>query len=292
VLRGTKYYVYPTDGKGIERKWRYARQSVDQISKFLRLKKTKSGYEIELGKDFGTVRTVWQDTRYDANEYGTKIVHTLVPSADFDFPKSVFNTRDCIAPILRDRKNAIVLDYFAGSGTTGHSVMILNKDGGNRQVILCTNNENRICTDVCYPRLAKVIEGHESYPEITGIPANLRYYRTTFIASETTDRNKETLTREAVELLCLKEGTFDSVLEQAEFQIFKNKEHYTGIIFDQLAIDKFKRAIRKFIMPVNLYVFSLGDDGFGEDFADMKAVVKVCAIPEAILRVYKRIFQK
>lgn len=209
-----QYCVYPIDKNGVERKWRYARQSVEEIKDLLRAKKTRSGYEIELGKDFGTVRTVWQDSRYDANEYGTKLLHNLVPNAHFDFPKSVFNTYDCIGPILSERKNAIVLDYFAGSGTTGHAVMILNKeDGGKRRIILCTNNENDICTDVCYPRIKKVIEGHENYPDITNISSNLKYYRTAFVPSEPTDKNKDLLTKQSVEMLCLRENTFDFVLE-------------------------------------------------------------------------------
>jgi adenine-specific DNA-methyltransferase len=292
VPTGSQCYVYPIDKSGIERKWRYARQSVEEIKDLLRIRKTKSGYEIELGKDFGTVRTVWQDSRYDANEYGTKIVHSLVPSAHFDFPKSIFNTYDCIAPILSERKNAIVLDYFAGSGTTGHAAMILNKkDDGNRQVILCTNNENNICTDVCHPRIKKVIEGHDSYPDITNIPANLKYYRTAFVSAEPTDRNKELLTKEAVEMLCLREDTFEFVLENDSFKIFKNNQCYTGIIFDQLSIPKFKKAVSKFDLPAHVYVFSLGDDDFADEFADMKKAIKVCSIPEAILRVYRRIFK-
>lgn len=70
IKKGNRYYVYSIDKNGIERKWRYARQSVEEIIDLLRAKKTKSGFEIELGKDFGTVRTVWQDSLYDANEYG------------------------------------------------------------------------------------------------------------------------------------------------------------------------------------------------------------------------------
>ena len=137
-----KYYVWPVDVKGIERKWRYARQSVESIKDLLLVKESKDRIEIEIGKDYGTVRTVWQDSRYDAAEYGTKLVHALVPSSHFDFPKSVFNIYDCLAPIISERRNAIVLDYFAGSGTTGHALMILNKeDGGNRRFILVTNNE-------------------------------------------------------------------------------------------------------------------------------------------------------
>ena len=89
VKKNGKYFVYPIDRKGIERKWRYARQSVEQIRHLLRVKKTGNGFEIEIGKDYGTVRTVWQDSKYDSNEYGTKLVHALVSNSHFDFPKSV-----------------------------------------------------------------------------------------------------------------------------------------------------------------------------------------------------------
>lgn len=286
------YYVYPIDRQGVERKWRYARQSVELIQHLLRAKKTKNGYEIEIGKDFGTVRTVWQDSRYDANEYGTKLVHKLVPTSHFDFPKSVYNTFDCIAPILYQRKNPIILDYFAGSGTTGQAVMMLNKeDSGDRQFILCTNNENGITEEVCYPRVKKVIQGHKDYPDITGIPANLKYFRTDFVDAELTDKNKIKLTQQATEMLCIKEGTFESILDRKKIKIFKNNKHYIGIIFDQLAIPKFKKEIKDIKGKFSVYVFSLSDETFDEEFVDIKQKIKLSPIPEAILRVYRRIFK-
>ncbi|MBM4056235.1 MAG: site-specific DNA-methyltransferase [Planctomycetes bacterium] len=298
---GNQYYVYPIDKNGIERKWRYARQSVEEIIDLLRAKKTRSGFEIELGKDFGTVRTVWQDSRYDANEYGTKLVHNLVPDTHFDFPKSVFNTYDCIAPILYERKKAIVLDYFAGSGTTGHALMLLNKeDGGQRQFILCTNNENGIAQEVCYPRIRKVIKGHEDYPDITNISSNLKYYKTAFVGSEPTHRNKKLLTDKSVEMLCIRENTFEEVLNKSvpagfnqgkAFRIFKNKEQYLAILFDEMQIDAFKKEVGKLKLHVSVYVFSLEGDDFREEFEDLKNKITLCSIPEAILKVYRRIFR-
>jgi hypothetical protein len=92
-------------------------------------------------------------------------------------------------------------------------------------------------------------------------------------------------------MLCLCENTFEFVSETDTFKIFKNKEHYTGIIFDQLSIPKFKKAVRNFDKRVSVYVFSLGDDDFSDEFTDMKKAIKVCPIPEAILRVYRRIFK-
>ena len=63
---------------------------------------------------------------------------------------------------LATPKNGIVLDFFAGTGTTGHATMKLNlKDGGNRQFIVATNDENKICSEICYPRVKKCIEGYK-----------------------------------------------------------------------------------------------------------------------------------
>jgi len=286
------YYVWPIDRNGIERKWRYARQSIESVKHLLRVRKVKDRYEIEIGKDFGVVRTVWQDSRYDANEYGTKLVHALVPNAHFDFPKSVYNVYDCLAPIISHRKNALVLDYFAGSGTTAHAVMMLNKeDEGNRTFILCTNNENGIAEEICYPRIKSVIKGNKKYLDITGIKANLKYFKTDFVDAEPTDKNKIKLTKQAAEMLCIKEGTFNLVQDKGSFKIFENSKHYTGIIFDQSAIPEFKRAIKNIKGRFSVYIFSLGDETFEDEFQDIKQKVKLSPIPEVILRVYRRIFR-
>lgn len=92
-------------------------------------------------------------------------------------------------------------------------------------------------------------------------------------------------------MLCLKENTFDSVLDSKNIKIFKNKNHYTGILFDEKEISNFKEQIKGYDLPVSVYVFSFGDDDFAEEFSDVKDKVKVCSIPAAILRVYKRIFR-
>jgi adenine-specific DNA-methyltransferase len=149
-------YVYPIDRNGIERKWRYAVQSVDKVRDMLRAKEASGVWQIEIGKDFGQYKTVWQDPRYDANEYGTKLVKSLVPDAKFDFPKSLWNVYDCLYAVVADDPNAIVLDFFGGSGTTAHATLELNKDGGNRKFIV-VEQMNYINT-VTLPRIAAVIK--------------------------------------------------------------------------------------------------------------------------------------
>lgn len=132
-----EYWVYPIDKNGIERKWRYARQSVDEISNMLRAKKTSSGYEIEIGKTFGVQKTIWIDKRYDANEYGTKIVGELIPGGEFSFPKSLWTVYDAVVAATSTEKECTILDFFSGSATTAHAVMQLNaEDSGHRKFIM------------------------------------------------------------------------------------------------------------------------------------------------------------
>ncbi|WP_164689885.1 site-specific DNA-methyltransferase [Luxibacter massiliensis] len=93
----------------------------------------------------------------------------------FAYPKSVELLRMLVDSITYNNQDCTVLDFFAGSGTTGHAVMKLNaEDGGNRKFILCTNNENNICRNVTYERIKRVIE-KENYP------ASLKYYKVEYI---------------------------------------------------------------------------------------------------------------
>lgn len=87
--------------------------------------------------------------------------------------------------IANQPKDIIVLDCFAGSGTTGHAVLQLNEDdGGSRQFIICTNNEGDICETVTYPRVRTVITGQRTDGSTysSGLPANVKYYRTDFVS--------------------------------------------------------------------------------------------------------------
>jgi adenine-specific DNA-methyltransferase len=88
------------------------------------------------------IKTIWHRTTHDAGAYGSDVLRTLIGGRKFPFPKSIHAVRDCIGAVIGDRPNAVVLDFFAGSGTTLHSVCLLNaQDGGHRQCILVTNNE-------------------------------------------------------------------------------------------------------------------------------------------------------
>ena len=86
--------------------------------------------------------TVWRERRHDAGAYGTSILRSLLPDRSFSFPKSLYAVEDSLRALVADKPGATVLDFFAGSGTTAHAVMRLNKqDNGRRKCILVTNNE-------------------------------------------------------------------------------------------------------------------------------------------------------
>jgi adenine-specific DNA-methyltransferase len=236
-------------------------------------------------------KTIFYKPEYSSGN-GTAQLKELFGEKVFNNPKPIDLIKDFI--VLATQKNSIVLDFMAGSGTTGHAVLALNKeDGGNRQFILCTNNENNICTDVCYPRIKKVIKGYKNGKgeNVAGLGGNLKYYACDFVEAEPTDRNKRKLVSESTEMLCIRENAFELVQDADDFKIFKNSDKYLGIVFYEEAINDFKKAIRKIKGHFNTYVFSVSDDPHEKQFADVKSKVTLCAIPEVILKVYREIFK-
>lgn len=245
------------------------------------------------------VWTFWRYEDFGSTRQSNQELSELLNKGIFSNPKPTKLVK-IIVDLIVDKKG-IILDFMAGSGTTGHAVLELNKeDGGNRKFILCTNNENnngngyKIAEDVCYPRIKKVIEGYKNLKgeRVEGLGGNLKYFETDFVNyDESTDRNKIKLTKQATEMLCVKEGTFEKVIDNERFKIFRNSSHHTGIIWDQSAISAFKKSIKDIKGKFSVYVFSLGDEDFSEEFEDIKQRVKLSPIPEAILRVYRRIFK-
>ncbi|KKU34496.1 MAG: Adenine specific DNA methylase Mod [Candidatus Beckwithbacteria bacterium GW2011_GWA1_46_30] len=244
-------HVYPIDEKGIERKWRYARQSVEEIKDILQIKESRGDLvQIMIAKDYGTYKTVWTDKKYDASEYGTKLLRKIIPNCDFDFPKSLYTVYDCLFAVVGNRPQANILDFFAGSGTTGHAVLEMNKvDGGKRKFILCTNNENNngngtggIAESVCYPRIKNVIKGYKDKKneKVAGLGGNLFYYKTDLVNIE--------------------------------------KIQKLGELIEKL---------EKKSTPVALYIFSWGKNEYKGEYSSVN--IRVEDIPEPILEVYKEI---
>lgn len=129
--------VWPIDDTGVERKWRYAYQTISEIYSYLKVEPSRKGtLQIKMPKHSDQFKTLWADSRYNAGDYGTKILTAMgFTKEDFEYPKSVYTVKDCVYAV--SDKGGLVLDYFAGSGTTAQATMLLNKeDGGTRKFVL------------------------------------------------------------------------------------------------------------------------------------------------------------
>src|SRR3989338_8105510 len=237
-------------------------------------------------------KTIWLYDEVVSNDDARLELKELMPENGFDSPKPTALIGRILD--LASDKDSVVLDFMAGSGTTGHAVLKHNeKDKGNRQFILCTNNENNICSDFCFPRLKKAIKGYKNPKgeNIAGLGGNLKYYVCDFVEAEPTDRNKRKLVSESTEMLCIRENAFELVQNESDFKIFKNSDKYLGIVFYEEAIGDFKKAIKKIKGHFNAYIFSMTDDPHKDQFEDLGDKVTLCAIPEVILKVYREIFK-
>jgi len=290
--------ILPIDSKGHKRVWRQTRPSLLRLiaNGDIKVVKNRVGQLSVRIKDRVKQgvkpKTVWDNPLYDAATHGTKLLEKILgKSKSFDFPKSVYAVRDTVKILTLHKKSATVLDFYAGSGTTGHAVMMLNEeDGGKRKFILCTNNENKIAEEVTYPRIKKVIKG---YSNVKGIPANVRYFKTTFVSkSAVSDDTRNSLVRKSAEMICVRENTFERVLDNKGYKIYKNGGQSTGILFDLDDIDVFKKELKKLEIPAHIYVFSLTGDTYKNDFEDLELEHELCPIPESILEVYRKLFRE
>lgn len=284
--------IYPVTESWEERKWLFSRWSVEDIISELNIQfnKRKNLYEVIRVKTDINYKTVWVDSKFNAKIHWTMLVWKII-GVDFPFPKSLYLVKECLTAIIHDKENAVILDFFAGSGTTGHAVLELNKeDGGNRQFILCTNNENKIAEEVTYPRVRNVIKW---YADVEGIPANLRYYRTDFISNDKSiDDLRHKFILRCSEMLQIRESCFDvSVLNGDEyFQVFENKDLVLAILYHPYEIKRLREIISQTEKPIVAYIFSMGMEIFQEELAEYGDQVRIETVPDEILETYKKIF--
>lgn len=139
---GDERVLHPVDAKGVERRWRWKHEAVSRDLSQFRVRANRQGeivvyYKYRPDAEGVIPTTVWTDAKYSATEHGTGMLKKLFSGYNvFDFPKSVFAVEDCLA-VSGVSGDALCIDPFAGSGTTGHAVINLNRrDGGGRKFIL------------------------------------------------------------------------------------------------------------------------------------------------------------
>lgn len=241
-------------------------------------------------KDFGTALTAKDE------------LNTIIGKpVGFDTVKPLKLLKEIISHFDKD---ITILDFFAGSGTTLHATMELNKDGGHRKCILVTNNENNICEDVTYERNKRVINGYTTPKgeEVPGLTGNtLRYYRTSFVGRSRSMKNMRQLMNLSTDMLCIKEDLYAEQPKFGEqptyknvFRYFDNGKKRMMIIYKEEAVPLLVDLIQKtdYEGMMRVYVFSPSEDPWEGEFEEVQDKVQLCALPQAIYNAYRRILPK
>jgi adenine-specific DNA-methyltransferase len=247
------------------------------------------------------VTNLWSYLDVGHTDEAAKELKNIFGEKPFSTPKPTRLLKRILS-ISSPLKSFTILDFFAGSGTTLHATMKLNdEDGGKRQCILVTNNENNICEGVTYVRNKKVIEGYTTPKgeKVAGLTANnLRYYKTDFISREKTVRNMRNLVSAATELLCIKNDVY---IEQSIFgghklkssaaRYFDDGKKQMLVIFNESTVDAFADVIKemRFKKKLLIYVFSHNRYAYTDNFIEVLDKVELCALPAAIYDAYNRV---
>ena len=306
--------IWPMKSLTLEGRWRWGLENSKAnisklVPKYMPSKKQWTVFE----KDYLNKRenikstSVW-DFKDVNSERGTELfIKSLgFEKSNFQNPKPIGTLNRIIK--LSTSKTSIILDFFAGSGTTLHATMQLNaEDGGNRQCILVTNNENKICEEVTYERNRRVIQGYSNskgdwVPGLTN--NNLRYYKTGLVPSMRDEPNKRLLAQTSTDLLCIKEDCYTELTEPAGFnpaqcRIFTNEGgKYLMIVFhsrQQLEVYEqlitYIKSLGKLSENIKLYAFSPEKETLLEDFAEIAESIDAVPLPEAIYNAYRATFR-
>ena len=343
-------YIFPVRSDGIDMRWYYSQERVMAEAKegFVYAKKIKNKVEIHYHQKAKPMRrkSVLRGAKYDSSTHGTELLTSIIGENNFPFPKSIFSIIDAIKTATNN-KNAIILDFFAGSGTTGHAVLELNKiDNGNRKFILCTNNENNIARDITFKRIEAVIKGYKSKKDkkvqlyekelqlsdlkkyeniqkeieeikrksnfdefdesfsfgnlilwgiekskkkIEGLGGSLKYYKVDLLENDITDKSRIKISKNLIDSICLKEATHNLIREDEDLIIFEGINKNTVIIFNILNIKKILDGIKILKKKTNLYVFSLTEDNYEDEFENLININDIFAFPDPYIKILTRL---
>ena len=300
--------ILPVGPGGYESRWRWGKEKFRRENHLLTLAKTRKGtYDLQSRYAEGsTAVEPFNALLVDFGAPGGTQLNDILPGNGFKNPKHTVFVAHLLSMIEGD--DLVVLDFFAGSGTTAHAVMQLNaEDGGTRQCILVTNDEGEfqdeqgnlldggICTHVTYPRLTKVIEGYTTPKgkQVAGLAENLVFFDTEFVEDRALERSRRELTARSAEMLCLRELTF--IEEESTDKRWRCFTDGHGkrlvVVTDAFAANDLRPLLKADKRETLVYVFRFGDD---EDPAREyvgKGLEHITAkpVPDSLLALHRRI---
>ena len=254
--------VWPIDN-GIEKSWQTSRKTAQEriLAGEIICEKNKKG-ELEIffkDREHQRYLTHWFDSKYNATHYGTRLLEkTLGEKVKFSYPKSLYSVLDTLK--IMTKNDDIILDFFAGSGTTGHAVLELNKeDGGNRKFILVEQLNEHI--EVCKERIQKVLQKESIESDFVYL--ELMKWNENFV-----EKIQKAKTKEELKKLweTMKEKAFLSYKVDIQ-TVDKNAKD-----FEDLSIEDQKRFLLECLDKNHLYVnySEIDDEEYGVSAGDKK----------------------
>lgn len=156
ILKNNRVAIYPIDQEGVERRWNFGLDSINENLDRIAVIQKDGEYDLFVTHEQNVPKTVWNGGDYDAGNYGNTLLIGILGRKIFDFPKSINLVVKCLELTTKGMSDALILDYFAGSGTTGHATIKLNRDDeGKRKYILV--EMGTYFNTVTKPRIQKVI---------------------------------------------------------------------------------------------------------------------------------------
>lgn len=305
---------------GDDKVWRWSRDSYIEKKKQIMFSKSKKSPLIDSNgnhTDWNVYEKKYEDEEKDQedntlpddvvydclNSLGTTLLNEMGIKFPFSKPYQLVKY---LIELTNKNKNSIILDFFAGSGTTLHATMQLNaEDGGHRKCILVTNNENGICENVTYERNKRVINGYTTLngDKIEGLHENnLRYYKADFLSRDRSMSNMRQLVNASTDLLCIKEDLYSEQNKFGRWKIpsqiaryFSDGQKHMLIVYDERLVEQLPKMINEIDFGkerLKIYIFSPSRYAFDDEFYEVQDKVQLVALPAAIYDAYSKVLPK